>query len=231
MYIAIDTSTDIASLALVEDSGILAELTWRCGQNHTTQLLPNLTHLLDQAGLNIAEATGIIVARGPGSFNGLRVGVSTAKGFALSLGVPIVGIGTLEVAAYPHAETGLPICPIFNAGRGEIATALYRRKGKQWLQLVTEHITTVEALCAQLTGKTVFCGDFITGIAPQLKKKLKQKAVIPPPASRLRRAGFLAELGQQRLKAGDYDNLATLQPLYLRRPPITKPKRNLWRQQ
>jgi len=231
MQIAIDTSTDIASLALVEDAGILAELTWRCGRNHSTQLLPQLTHLLDRAGLNIKDATGIIVARGPGSFNGLRVGISTAKGFALSLGVPIVGIGTLEAAAYPYAETGLSICAIFNAGRGEIAAATYRRKGNRWLQLVEEHITTAEALCAQITDKTVFCGDFVTGIAPQLKKELKQKAVIPSPASLLRRAGFLAELGQQRLSAGDYDNPATLQPLYLRRPPITQPKRTLWRQQ
>jgi len=229
MQIAIDTSTDIASLALTDDSGILAELTWHCGRNHTTQLLPQLTHLLEHANLNIKDTMGIIVARGPGSFNGLRVGISTAKGFALSLGVPLVGIGTLEAAAYPYAETGLSICAIFNAGRGEIAAATYRRKGTRWLQLVEEHITTVETLCEQISDKTVFCGDFVPSIAPQLKKELKQKAVIPSSAGLLRRAGFLAELGQQRLSAGDYDNPATLQPLYLRRPAITQPKRNLWR--
>ncbi len=231
MQLAIDTSTDTASLALVEDSEVLAELTWHCGQNHTVQLLPHLAHLLRQTGLNLESATGIIVARGPGSFNGLRVGISTAKGFALSLGVPIVGISTLEVAAYQHAETGLPVCPIFNAGRGEIATALYRMKGKEWRQLAAEHITTVDALCSQITTRTVFCGDFVALIAPQLKKQLKQKAVIPPPATRLRRASFLAELGQQRLQAGDHDHPATLQPLYLRRPAITKPKRTNWRRQ
>lgn len=231
MQLAIDTSTDTASLALVEDSEILAELTWRCGQNHTTQLLPHLTHLLEQAKLELGSATGIIVAKGPGSFNGLRVGISTAKGLALSLGVPIVGISTLEVEAYPYAQTGLPICPIHNAGRGEIATALYQMKGKEWHRLAAEHITTVDALCSEITTKTIFCGDLVTLTAPQLQKQLKQKAIIPLPASRLRRAGFLAELGQQRLRAGDYDDLATLQPLYLRRPSITKPKRNLWRQQ
>ncbi len=229
MEIAIDTSTDTASLALVQDNEVLAELTWRCGQNHTTQLMPHLAHLLDQARLNMKSVTAIIVAKGPGSFNGLRVGIGTAKGLAMSLGVPMVGISTLEVEAYQHAETGLPICPIFNAGRGEIATALYQMKGKEWLQLAAEHISTIDALCSQITTRTVFCGDFVTLIAPQLRKQLKQRAVIPPLASRLRRAGFLAELGQQRLKAGDYDNLATLQPLYLRRPSITKPKRKLWR--
>ncbi len=224
MQLAIDTSTDTASLAIVQDSEVLAELTWRCGQNHTTQLLPHLAHLLNQIKLSLQSTTGIIVARGPGSFNGLRVGISTAKGLAFSLGIPIVGISSLEVEAYQHAETGLPICPIFNAGRGEIATAIYQAKHNEWRQLIAEHITTIEALCSQITTKTIFCGEFIPFIATQLTKQLKQKAVIPPPAAGLRRASFLAELGLKRLKAGDYDNLTTLQPLYLRRPAITQPK-------
>ena len=224
MLLAIDTSTDTASLALVKDSQVLAELTWCCGQNHTVELLPQLTHLLNQTKLSLQSISGIIVARGPGSFNGLRVGISTAKGLAFSLGIPIVGISTLEVEAYQHAETGLPICPIFNAGRGEIASAIYQKRYNRWLKLAAEHITTVDALCSQITTKTVFCGEFISFVATQLREQLKQKAVIPSPATRLRRAGFLAEMGQQQFEIGNYDNLATLQPLYLRRPSITKPK-------
>jgi len=224
MQLAIDTSTDTASLAIVQDSEVLAELTWRCGQNHTTQLLPHLAHLINQTKLSLQSTTGIIVARGPGSFNGLRVGISTAKGLAFSLGIPIVGVSSLEVEAYQHAETGLPICPIFNAGRGEIATAIYQVKYNEWRQLIVEHITTVETLCSQITTKSIFCGEFIPVIATQLRKQLKQKAVIPSPAAGLRRASFLAELGLKRLEADDYDNPATLQPLYLRRPAITKPK-------
>ena len=224
MLLAIDTSTDTASLALVEDSQVLAELTWCCGKNHTVELLPQLTHLLNQTKSGLQSISGIIVARGPGSFNGLRVGISTAKGLAFSLGIPIVGISTLEVEAYQHAKTSLPVCPIFNAGRGEIATAMYQRKYNRWLKLATEHITTVDALCSQITTKTVFCGEFIPFGATQLREQLKQRAVMPPPVTRLRRAGFLAELGQQQLEVGNYDNLATLQPLYLRRPSITKPK-------
>jgi tRNA threonylcarbamoyl adenosine modification protein YeaZ len=225
MLLAIDTSTDTASLALLEDSRVLAELTWYCGQNHTVELLPQLTHLLHQIESGLQTIGGIIVARGPGSFNGLRVGISTAKGLAFSLGIPVVGIGTLEAVAYQHAETGLPICPIFNAGRGEIATAVYQKKYHKWLKLATEHITTVEALCSQTTTRTVFCGEFVPSVATQLKDRLKQRAIIPSPATRLRRAGFLAELGKQQLEASNYDNPTTLQPIYLRRPPITKPKR------
>lgn len=224
MQLAIDTSTDTASVALVQDSEVLAELTWRSGQNHTVELLPHLAHLLNQAKLSLQSINGIIVAKGPGSFNGLRVGVSTAKGLAFSLQVPIVGISTLEVEAYQHAGTGLPVCPVFNAGRGEIATAIYQRQDNEWRQLAAEHITTVETLCSQITTKTIFCGEFIPVIAPQLRKQLKGWAVIPTAASSLRRASFLAELGLKRLKAGNYDNPATLQPIYLRRPPITQPK-------
>ena len=224
MLLAIDTSTDTASLALVQDNQVLAELTWCCGQNHSVELLPQLVHLLNQAKLDLQSVSGIIVARGPGSFNGLRVGVSTAKGLAFSLGIPVIGISTLEAAAYQHAETGLPICPIFNAGRGEMATAMYQKKDNRWLTLATEYITTIDALCSQITARTVFCGEFVAIIAEQLRKKLGQKAIIPSPATRLRRAGFLAELGQKQLEAGNYDNPATLQPIYLRRPPITKSK-------
>ena len=224
MQIAIDTSTDTASLALVQDDEVLAELTWRCGQNHTIQLLPHLSHLLNQTQLSLQSASCIIVAKGPGSYNGLRVGISTAKGLAFSLGIPIVGISTLEVEAYQHAETGLPICPIFNAGREEIATAMYQKQGDEWCQLTVEHITTVDALCSQITTKTIFCGEFVPFIADRLREQLKQRAIILPPAARLRRASCLAELGLKRLEAGDYDNPATLQPLYLRGPSITKPK-------
>ncbi len=224
MQLAIDTSTDTASLAIVQDSEVLVELTWRCEQNHSTQLLPRLTTLLNQSKLDIQSTSGIIVARGPGSFNGLRVGISTTKGLAFSLGIPIVGISSLEAEAYQHAETGLPVCPIFNAGRGEIATAIYQKKHNEWRQLIAEHITTVETLCSQITTKTMFCREFIPLISTQLRQQLKQKAVIPSPATELRRASFLAELGLNRLKAVDYDNPATLQPLYLRRPAITKPK-------
>lgn len=224
MQLAIDTSTDTASIALVDDNEVLAELTWHCGQNHTTQLLPHLSHLLDKTSTNLQSANCIFVAKGPGRFNGLRVGLSTAKGLAFSLKIPIVGISTLEVAAYQHAETGLPICPIFNAGRGEIATAIYRMKGNQWHQIMAKHITTVDTLCSQIATRTVFCGDFMPSIAPQIRKLLRRRATISTPSTSLRRASFLAELGHRRLATSDYDNPATLQPLYLRRPPITKAK-------
>lgn len=222
MLLAIDTSTDSASLALVQDSKVLAEATWRCGQNHSVELLPRLTQLLNEAKVKLQSVGCIIVAKGPGSFNGLRVGLSTAKGLAFSLNIPIIGISSLELEACQHAETELPICPVFNAGRGEIATALYQKKDK-WQKLIPEHITTVEALDPEITEKTLFCGEYLAVIANQLKRKLKDKAVIAP--DKPRRSSLLVELAKERLEAGDYDSLATLQPLYLRHPAITRRRR------
>jgi tRNA threonylcarbamoyl adenosine modification protein YeaZ len=224
MQIAIDTSTSVAGLALVEDGKVLAELNWRCGQNHTVQLLSNLSHLLNQNELNIQKTDCIIVARGPGSYNGLRVGISTAKGLAFSLSIPIIGISTLEAEAYQYAETGLPVCPILDAGREEIATAIYRKKGNQWQQIVDEHLTTIDVLCAEISGKTLFCGEYLPSVADELTSRLEEKAVIASPVAGLRRAGFLAELGLRRFEAGDYDNPTTLQPSYFRGPAITSPR-------
>ena len=124
MLLAIDTSTDITSLALLRDGGGLTELTWRCQQNHSVELMPHLVELLDKDRADIQSIDGVIVARGPGSFNALRVGVSTAKGLAFSLNIPIVGVSTLEAEAYRHRETDLPICSLSNAGREEIAAAI-----------------------------------------------------------------------------------------------------------
>ena len=225
MQIAIDTSTNFAGIALAEAGQIFAEMNWRCGQNHSVHLLLALSFLLRQQGLEPKSATEIVVARGPGSYNGLRVGLSTVKGLAFSLRIPVVGISTMEVEAYQQAERGLPVCPVFNAGRGEIAAAVYQKVEGEWTRLVAEHVTTVETMCSAVVSPTVFCGEYMHAIAPRVLEILGDKAVFVSPAAGLRRAAYLVELGDKRLKAQDYDDPSTLQPLYLRAPPITEPKR------
>jgi tRNA threonylcarbamoyladenosine biosynthesis protein TsaB len=194
-------------------------MTWPSGQNHSVELVPNILHLLQQAKKSLQQIDAIIVAKGPGSFNGLRVGVGTAKGLAFALGKPLVGIGTLEVEAFPHALTGLPICPLQDAARGELATALYQFQEGEWRQLIEEHITTVDELWPKIINRTLFCGRIPPYAAQELKERLGERALILK--STLRRAGFLAELGWRRLDKGEIDNPTTLQPLYLRRPAVT----------
>ena len=221
MELAIDTSTGVASLALSDKGQVRAELTWHAGRNHTTELVPNLIHLLHLAKVELKDIKGISVARGPGSFTGVRVGVATAKGLSFALDVPLVGISTLEILAFAHAAASLPICPIVSAGRGEIAAALFQFRAGKWQRLIEEHITNVDALCSEIATQTIFCGEIPPEVAHRLEEQLGPKAVILQGGASLRRAGYLAELGWRRLEAGDCDDPATLQPLYLRKPAVT----------
>jgi len=225
MELALDTSSNAASIALSHKGEVLVELAWKSVQNHTVELLPNLVQLLHQARISQDSIEAIMVAIGPGSFNGLRVGISVAKGLAFSLNIPLVGISTLEAEAYPFAYTELPLCPIHKAGMEQVATALYQQKNGQWLKLEEEHLATIDALCQRIKEETLFCGEIPREIADEIRQGLgKQAIIIPQMVSGLSRSGSLALLGWQRLCQGKQDNLATLQPLYLRPPHITKPR-------
>jgi tRNA threonylcarbamoyl adenosine modification protein YeaZ len=190
--------------------------------------MPNALHLFQLIGEELNKIDAVFVSLGPGSYNGLRAGLSAAKGLALSLDIKLVGIGTLDIEAYPHADASLPICVIQNAGRGEIASAAFRTSDDGWQKTVEEHITTLDALCKTIDEKTIICGQFFAFPANQpnpaefIAERLGDLAVIRETT--LRRAGMLAELGWKRLKRGESDDVATLQPLYLRRPSITKPR-------
>jgi tRNA threonylcarbamoyl adenosine modification protein YeaZ len=224
MELAIDTSTDWAGIALSREGTVISELTWRPGKNHTTELFPNLDNMLEAAGADIKSISAVFVAKGPGSYNGLRAGISAAKGLAFSLSIPLIAVSTLEIEAYPFAFAGLPVCPMHDAGRGEIAAALYDPVGG-WRCAKEDHLTTVEKLCESTPEKTVFCGEIPPSSVDVLQSTLGEKAVIPGFEERLRRPSFLVRLAWQRLKAGYCDNLATLQPVYLRQPPITLRKK------
>jgi tRNA threonylcarbamoyladenosine biosynthesis protein TsaB len=226
MIIAIDTSTSTAGLAVMQDEKVLAEMSWHCGQNHTTQLLPALSFILKQLKLALSDAQGIVVARGPGSYNGLRVGLGTAKGLAYSLNIPLVGISTLAAESFQAASAapGLPVCAVMNAGRGEIAAAVYHQDGGSWLPVVPEHLATVASLCLSIKAATIFCGEYLPVVSAEIQQRLVEKAILVSGAALVRRASFLAELGNRRLRSHDYDDPAVLQPLYLRAPSITQPK-------
>lgn len=223
MELIIDTSSNIVSVALSHKSEILASLTWQTIQNHTIELLSNLICLLQQTKVECDSIGAVIVAKGPGSFNGLRVGISTAKGVAFTLGIPLLGVNTLEAEAYLFAFTELPLCPIHKAGRGEIATALYRQKDNKWQCLEAENINTVKNLCRRIKQKTLFCGEIPSAVISEIQQNLGNQAIISP-SNNFSRVSSLAILGWRKLNKGEQDDPVTLQPIYLRPPNITKPR-------
>ncbi len=220
MELSIDTATDWASLALSRQGELVAELTWHCGQKHLVELFPNIRSLLSVARIQTRDLTAINVCRGPGSFNGVRVGVSAAKGLALGLGIPVVGVSTLEVEAFAYAPSGLPVCPVQEAGRGELATALFQQGENGWQRLWDAQLLPPAALARRTTRRTIFCGQIRPELKALLESSLGKKAIVVSDS--VRRAGYLARLGWRGHSAGNAEDAAALQAFYLRPPAITQ---------
>lgn len=214
MELSIDTASELASLALSNDGVIAAEMTWRCRRNHTVELLPSVEKLFAQVGASKEDVTAVFVCIGPGMYTGLRVGVTTAKALAQALGVPIVGVGRLELDAYPHAAFDGDIVAVHKAGRGELVWASYR--GAPWREVVPPTLAKPEELAGSARGQTLLVGEVDDALAELLGKT----AIVASPAASVRRAGALAELAYRRLAAGQADEAALLAPVYMRPPAI-----------
>ena len=221
MLLAIDTSTRNAGIALAEDGGrVISCRSWHSAVNHTAELMPAVAQTLAAAALTVQDLDGIAIALGPGGFSALRVGMSVAKGLAIAAGRPLVGIGTLDLEAWPYRDSGLPVCALLDAGRGEVAAAIFTAGQR----IRPDRICPPAELPAEGEEPTLSCGEGLAPHAELLRQRLGRRAVIVAnaPAARLY---ALAALAQQRLAAGDGDDVATLQPYYLRMPTIGGPKR------
>ena len=221
MLLVIDTSTRNAGAALARDGQVISSRSWRSTVNHTAELMPAVVQLLEAAKLGVNDLEGIAVALGPGGFSALRVGMSVAKGLALAAGKPLAGIGTLDAEAQPFRQSGLPVCAMLDAGRGEVAAASFGPDGERSGE---DRICPPDELLAGLSSQHIFCGEGTLSHTQLIKERLGNKAVVAghSPAARL---WALAELGCLRLESGNADDVATLQPYYLRMPTIGGPKR------
>jgi len=222
MELSIDTSTDSAGVVLAKEGLALIQLSWHSTQNHTVELLPSIAFVVKRGGIGMASLGAVFVAKGPGSYNGLRVGMSAAKGLALSLGIPLVGISTLELEAYPFGGLGLPVRPVQRAGQGQVATALYSMVEGQLACREGEQLVSPDELRRLSHERTILCGDMAHETLAWLQPELGK--YVAAPAIFASRAVALAALGWTRLLEGRTDDPATLEPLYLRPPHITGPK-------
>lgn len=225
MLLAIDTATRVASIALYDDRGVQAETTWRSRGNHTVELMAQIVRLLDLTQVPKSDLRAIGVALGPGSFTGLRVGMSVAKGLAYGSGLSLLGIPTLDAVAQAHAYQPLPIWAVLSAGRGRFSIAPYvaqdgstRRVGEYALARGHELATLASKNGAGNKGRrsprVLFCGEIDADLARTLADQLGSMAVIATPAMNARRAGFLAELAWARLMRDEADDLDSLAPMY-----------------
>ena len=221
--LAIDTSTRKAGAVLWRDGQAIATRTWESRRNHTAELMPAVAALLDSAG-GASALTGIAVSLGPGGFSSLRVGLSLAKGFAMALDLPVVGVETLEAEAHPYAHMGLPVYAMLDAGRGEVSTACFGLKQGLWSKLSDERITTPEQLVSELPESCVVSGEGAALHRDYLSETAGPLVVVIRDHATEDRLYGVAALAESRLLRGASDPPATLEPLYLRKPNIGTPK-------
>jgi tRNA threonylcarbamoyladenosine biosynthesis protein TsaB len=215
MLLAIDTATRQISLALHDGASVVAESTWRTTNNHTMELAPNTALMLRRAGLEPGHLQGVAVALGPGSYTGLRIGLGLAKGLALAHTLPLVGVPTFEILMRAQSPRDEQVIAVITAGRGRISAQAYRWAKRGWTPAGETHVLDWAALAADIGEPTYLCGE-VDGAGIEQLRKLKVKVTLASPAQSLRRAGYLAEIGWERLKASPplMDDPNTLAPIY-----------------
>lgn len=207
--LAVETSTLAGGVALLDGESVRGEYLVAVRTTHSERLMSAIDRLLTDAGWTARDLEGLAVAVGPGSFTGLRIGLSTVKGLALALGIPVAPVPTLDAMAASLPWASLPVCPVIDARKGEVYTCLYRWDGarmrREWEYLA---IPPGE-LARRLAEPVVLLGDGAAAIHSPLAR-------LAPPPRRSPSPAFVGYLGLLRLRAGETVAAADLTPLYLR---------------
>jgi tRNA threonylcarbamoyladenosine biosynthesis protein TsaB len=218
VILALDTATRWTGLALHDGKTVIAEQGWRGLRTQTVELTPAISQLLARADISPGALRAIAVTIGPGSYTSLRVGLAVAKGLSLAHQIPLVGVPTLDVTA---ASVGLrtgSLVVIAEAGRKRVIAGMYRwQEKKGWQATERPIIETWETLLFHLETSTTFAGEISPEAAKMIRASKKPFYLVPAAAS-VRRAGFLAEIGWQRIRQGVVDDAESLSPNYLRDP-------------
>ena len=215
--LSIDTSTTACTVGLVDGDDVVAERVDRSGQTHARHIMPMLADTLKQANMSLADVDGFGVITGPGTFTGLRIGISTAQGLASALSKPVAGITSLDALA-AQAKTGLAlICPMVDARRQEVYYGLYELQAQGFRQSGPHQVASPAALMAQIQTPCYFLGTgarlYRQLIADTLGSKasfseMDEDRIGSAVIARLARAQFGNTKGQQ---------LPVVSPVYIRR--------------
>jgi len=214
MLLAIDSSTQRVGLALYDGAQVAGEMVWTSQNHHTVELAPAVDELLRRCGVKPDELTCLGVALGPGSFTSLRIGLALAKGMALGLHLPVVGVPTLDMVAASVPVSELPLAAVLQAGRMRIAVGWYTAQGEDWKSDGEALVTTAEELAARIRKPTLVCGE-LTADERQLLARKRKNVLLASPAQSVRRPALLAELAWKRFQDGQRDEVISLAPIYL----------------
>jgi tRNA threonylcarbamoyladenosine biosynthesis protein TsaB len=218
--LAVETSTMTGAVALLEGGGVVAESRVSVAITHGERLMAAIDGVLRGARWELADVDAFAVALGPGSFTGLRIGVSTVKGLAFATGRPVIGVPTLDALAWTLPFCAYPVCPVLDAKKNEVYAGLYRTLEGRLEVLESPRavppVTLAEELRDTTAGPLVFVGDAIAPFATVLAEILGTRARLGPAGLRLPSAVTVGELGGWALDRGESADPASLVPLYLR---------------
>jgi tRNA threonylcarbamoyladenosine biosynthesis protein TsaB len=222
MIFAINTSTPQFSIALMEEEGILIEeYMISPGKKDFRAFMPAVHSLFKSTGSMIGDLRAILVAMGPGSFTGLRVGLSVAKGIAHGLKIPIIGVSSLESMAGQLPYTTYILCAIISSRTGEIFAALFRSDHEhRVIRIIEDTSLRLKDLGSIIDGPTLFIGNDFNDQGDFIKDLIGENAFLAPPYLWNIRASAVAALGLKRFVNNDFDNIRDLVPAYMRPPDI-----------
>lgn len=180
------------------------------------ELMVQTQQLLRLRRVEPKQLTAIAVATGPGSYTGLRVGLAAGKGLCLALGIPMIGVCTLDILAEAQQSACIPVRPLLDAGRRRYATALYRRQDGEMKRVGPIEGKRLGEIVEAIRERTLLCGD-LGELATAGEGEAGDLVEIASPAASLRRAGYLAEIGWRRFRQGDVQDAEQVEAFYLAR--------------
>jgi tRNA threonylcarbamoyladenosine biosynthesis protein TsaB len=213
LLLAIDTATRSMGIALHDGYQIIAEHYWITHDYHTVELAPDIALMLRKAERTAASLTAVAVAKGPGSYTGLRIGMALAKGLVLAHNLRMIGIPTLDIIAYHQPQRSEPMLAVIEAGRGRLAGMWYKWDSEGWQGLDAPENLTWDEILDQLQEETYICGEI--GAKERAFLKDEPFALLASPPLSVRRPAVLAELGWQKVRTGMTDDPSKLAPIYL----------------
>ena len=216
--LALDTATQSCSVAIVDDGSLLAELTRVNSKTHSRHLLNLINTICRIANLKAEDLDGFAVTIGPGSFTGLRIGISTIKGLAFSLGKPVVGVSSLEALAWQCAQSAYLICPLLDARKKEVYACRYRFKHNELKKAGTEKVASPAEAERGIQEPSIFLGNAVQWNREDISAELGELAHFAAWGQHTIRASSIAWLSMTRFYRQQTDDVAMLIPQYIRKP-------------
>lgn len=215
--LAIDTSTMLGGVALLDNDILLAESRLNVMTTHSERLLTEINHVLLRTGLHISDIDVFAVAVGPGSFTGLRVGLSTVKGLIYPSQKRLVLVPSLEAFAWNLPFSLYQVCPLFDARKKEVYTAIFKWSGDNFKRIVSEQTCKIESILEKITEPTIFIGEGAMIYKENILNKLFRNALFAPPHLMVPTPSNVGYLGRLKALQGNFDDPLKAVPMYLRK--------------